>query len=99
MIAAMLLFIVLQIADVLVTLRVLDAGGRELNPVAVAVMDALGAPLGLWLLKIFVTLVVFSAVLVCGLHSFVWWLDAAYTALLGWNLYVLFRIRRSANGR
>ena len=84
MIYALIVFIILQIADVWLTLKVIDRGGRELNPAVAWVMARLGDLPGLLAVK---------TVYVCAVCLALPWLSAAalwvicaaYAALAAWN--------------
>lgn len=90
-----LVFILLQIADFLTTVWILNRDGRELNPVINWVMNKLGIIPALLVVK---SIAVFAVWLVD-----LFWLTSfgviAYSLVLGHNLYHCNKIRKTLNKR
>ena len=81
------LFIILSLADVITTKRIIDTGGVEANPVVKPFVKMLGVLPGLGLLKVLMTLVVYLFCLQ-NLTLMVIINVAALSAPI-WNLYQL----------
>ena len=83
-------FLALLVADILTTRRVLNAGGRELNPLVRWLMGKLGPDAGLW---IRVPIQAAAGVAVYTASATVFWvMVAAYVALIANNVYWVVRL-------
>ena len=87
MLALLLLFGALQVADIYTTYTLLSSGGRELNPVMRWVMDKLGRVQGLVLMK----LLTVGLVVAVFDDALTFWLCVYYTGVVGWNTYQLYK--------
>ena len=91
---ALALLLALQIADILTTLRAIELGGREINPVMAWLMRRAGVPGALAVGKLFVL-----ALAVGWLHDSLpalLVLDAVFAAIVANNVRVLRRMRRGS---
>lgn len=81
---AFAIFVVLQGLDAYTTIRILGAGGREMNPVMRWVFARLGVAAGLAAAKVLLVVVMF--VLFPLIPVWVAWLIVlGYAAVVGWN--------------
>lgn len=87
MLALLLLFGVLQAADIYTTYTLLSSGGRELNPVMRWAMDKLGMVRGLVIMK----LLTVGLVVVLFNEALTFWLCIFYAGVVGWNTYQLYK--------
>lgn len=87
---ALAVLALLNAIDAYLTVRVLDGGGAEANPIMRAAMERVGA----WPALIFVKALMLVAVYAAGVEWLTWALCAGYGALCVWNWRVLRRQRR-----
>ena len=85
--ALLILFGFLQVADGYTTYKLLSNGGRELNPVMRWVMDKLGMVQGLVLMK----LLTIGLVAAAFSEALTFWLCVLYICVVGWNTYNLLK--------
>lgn len=78
-----IIFGMLQVADVLTTLRFLSAGVREGNSIIAKLMDRFGA--GWIVVKLLVAAVAAGLIFASGLVWPIWALNALYAAAVVWN--------------
>ena len=90
---ALILFIALQLADYLTTLRGLRAGGREANPVMAALFRKVKPELGLALVKLAIVAVVGALVLFDAIYMELFVAVAIYAAIVANNLYQIRKAR------
>ena len=81
---ALIILALLQVCDVLSTIRVLEAGGYERNPVVAKLMDWFGR--FLWAPKILVAAVAAALIWWAGAVPLLWLLNAVYAAVVVNNL-------------
>ena len=82
-IALLILFGALQIADGYTTYKILSAGGKELNPFMRLIMDKLGMVQGLVLMK----LLAVALVAAVFNETLTFWLCVLYIGIVGWNVH------------
>lgn len=87
-IALIVVFILLQVLDALSTLRVLRAGGRELNPVIKWVMNQYGREVGLIGFKVIITLILVRFVMLTSTPVAIGFV-ILYILVVGNNLRVM----------
>ena len=81
---ALIILALLQICDVLSTIRVLEAGGYERNPVVAKLMDRFGR--FWWVPKIVLAAAAAALVWWAGAVPLLWVLNAVYAAVVVNNL-------------
>ena len=82
----LLIFAALQLADIATTLYVLRRGGKELNPVMLALFDMLGELPALLLTKAAIV----GAVFAWG-QAWIVYFIALYVGVVAWNIYQIKR--------
>lgn len=90
MIYALLVFIILQIADAYLTIRIIDRGGRELNPAVRVLIERLGLVPGLTAAKALLIALVLMCLPIVPLWALIA-LDVLYLGVVGWNATQLRR--------
>lgn len=84
MIYALLVFIALQIADAGLTVVIIRAGGRELNPAVRVLIERLGLVPGLVAAKALLIALVLACLPIVPLWALIA-LDVLYMGVVGWN--------------
>jgi len=81
---ALIILALLQVCDVLSTIRVLEAGGYERNPVVAKLMDWFGR--FWWVPKIMLAAIAAALIWWAGAEPLIWLLNAVYAAVVINNL-------------
>jgi hypothetical protein len=81
-----ILFILLNVMDVSLTLRIIKKGGREINPILKKLMDKFGVVPALLVTKSLLIALVLSL----DVGNLIWVLCAFYFLIVCWNVKVLY---------
>lgn len=87
-IALIIAFILLQVLDVMSTLRILRANGREINPIMKWVMNQYGREIGLIGFKVIATLIVVRFMMITSTPAAIGFV-VLYVLVVGNNLRVM----------
>lgn len=94
MIAFLLIFILLQIADCFTTIYILGKNGKELNPVLAKLFDWVGVWQGLVITKSIAIVIVLIGTKLLPVDVSYWLLglgNAIYLGVVGWNSYQIYK--------
>jgi len=93
-VALLLIFIFLQIADCFTTIYILEKNGKELNPVLAKLFDWVGVWQGLVIVKSIAIAIVLIGTKLLPIEFSYWLLglgDVVYLGVVGWNSYQIYK--------